>query len=253
MKTDSWSLEEIDAKTRRIRGGGVTLDIPYSKELVEQLAVHRPGLDLLDELLRSEHTPYIQDRLALLLEPFPDRADWRALDFGCGAGGSSTVLARLGIGHIIGVDLVNDYAAIWRRRLEEAGYPEVGTFVQAGESLRLPFRDGSFDAVFLNGVLEHLVPEERRDLLAEARRLVRVGGYLFISETPNRWFPRNQLSVGSGRVATRPSVLRTSRELLGLLRRRIPGATTAGCFPCRRAGGRVDPVWRCARQLLVPA
>jgi ubiquinone/menaquinone biosynthesis C-methylase UbiE len=191
MTTESWSLEEIDGRTRRISGGGVSLEIPYSRELVKQLAEHRPGLDLLDELLRSEHTPYIQDRLAVLVEPFPDRGDWRALDFGCGAGGSSTVLARLGIGHIIGVDLVNDYAAIWRRRLDEAGYPGVGTFVQAGESLRLPFRDGSFDATFLNGVLEHRLPEERRKLLVEARRLVRVGGHLFISETPNRWFPRN--------------------------------------------------------------
>lgn len=191
MAPQTWTLEEGDGGTRRISGGGVTLEIPYSRELVEKLAEHRPGLDLIDELLRSEHPPYIHDRLAVLLAPFPERTSWRALDFGCGAGGSSTVLARLGIGHIIGVDLVNDYAAIWRRRLAEAGYPETGTFVQAGESLRLPFLDESFDAVFLNGVLEHLLPEERRDLLGEARRLLAVGGHLFISETPNRWFPRN--------------------------------------------------------------
>lgn len=189
--TEPWIMEETEGGNLRITGGGVSLDVPYSRELIEQLAVHRPGLDLLDELLRSEHPPYIQDRIAVLLEPFPERTGWRALDFGCGAGGSTTVLARLGIGHIIGVDLVNDYAPIWRRRLAEAGHPDVGTFVQAGESLRLPFLERSFDAVFLNGVLEHLLPEERRDLLKEALRLVRVGGRIFISETPNRWFPRN--------------------------------------------------------------
>lgn len=191
MAAETWTLEDSKGGIRHISGGGVTLEIPYSKELVEQLAEHRPGLDLIDELLRSEHPPYIQERLAVLLEPFPQRTSWRALDFGCGAGGSSTVLARLGIGQIIGVDLVNDYATIWRRRLAEAGYPDTGTFVQAGESLRLPFGDGSFDAVFLNGVLEHLLPEERGDLLREARRLLRPGGHLFVSETPNRWFPRN--------------------------------------------------------------
>jgi ubiquinone/menaquinone biosynthesis C-methylase UbiE len=167
------------------------LATPYSADFIERLAAFRPGMELVDELLRSEHPPYIQDRLAVLLAPFPQRQAWRALDFGCGAGASAVVLARLGVGSIVGVDLVNDYAALWRRRLAEAGFPAVGTFVQSGEGFSLPFRDGSFDAVFLNGVLEHLLPEERRSLLHEMFRLLPVGGHLFISETPNRWFPRN--------------------------------------------------------------
>jgi ubiquinone/menaquinone biosynthesis C-methylase UbiE len=191
MTERPWSLEETGGNTRLIRGGGISLKIPYSQEFVENLAERRPGLDLIDELLRSEHAPYIQERLAVLLAPFPERSGWRALDFGCGAGASSVVLARLGIGRIFGVDLVNDYAPLWRQRLAEAGFSGVGTFVQAGESFKLPFRSENFDAVFLNGVLEHLLPEERTALLREALRLVNVGGLLFISETPNRWFPRN--------------------------------------------------------------
>lgn len=172
--------------------GRVTVDTPYSRGFIDALAPYRAGeADLLDEILRSEHPPYIEERLRLLVSPFDGRARWRALDFGCGAGASSVVLARLGVGRIVGVDLVNDYAAIWRRRLAEAGFPQAGTFVQAGTSFRLPFRAGSFDAVFLNGVLEHLLPEERVLILREALRLVAAGGVIFVSETPNPLFPRN--------------------------------------------------------------
>lgn len=190
MTNAPWTLETIGDRTR-IQGGGVTLVTPYSEEFIRALARFRPGLELIDELLRSEHPPYIRDRLEVLLLPFANRSSWRVLDFGCGAGASAVVLSRLGIGRIVGVDLVNDYAGLWRQRLTEAGYPGVGTFVQSGQGLMLPFRDGSFDAVFLNGVLEHLLPEERRSLLLETFRLIAPGAHLFISETPNRWFPRN--------------------------------------------------------------
>jgi SAM-dependent methyltransferase len=175
----------------RLREGDVAVDTPYSQAFLDRLAPFRPGRDLLDEILRSEHPPYIAERMRLLVEPFQGRERWRVLDFGCGAGASAVVLARLGIGRIVGVDLVNDYAAIWRQRLAEAGHQGAGTFVQAGESYRLPFRPGTFDAVFLNGVLEHLLPEERVLILREAFRLLATGGVLFVSETPNPLFPRN--------------------------------------------------------------
>jgi ubiquinone/menaquinone biosynthesis C-methylase UbiE len=187
---ETWSLEE-DGAQRRVHGGGVVVDVPYSESFLHALAVHRPGLSLVDELLRSEHAAYIHARLRLLFEPFSARSGWRVLDFGCGAGASSVILCRLGVGRVVGVDLVNAYAPLYRQRLAEAGFPDRGTFVQAGDSLALPFRAGTFDAVLLNGVLEHLVPEERTALLREALRLLAPGGHLFVAETPNRWFPRN--------------------------------------------------------------
>ena len=50
----------------------------------------------------------------------------------------------------------------------------------------LPFRDGAFDIVFCNSVLEHVPDESGRH--AMAREIARVGrGYCV--QTPNRWFP----------------------------------------------------------------
>jgi ubiquinone/menaquinone biosynthesis C-methylase UbiE len=176
---------------REVVWGDVSVDVPYSRTFLDLLGRFRRGRDLLDELLRSEHPSYIHDRLKALLRPHGDLSAWRVMDYGCGMGGSSTCLARLGVGRIVGVDLVNDYAPLWRLRLAEAGFPETGTFVQAGDTAELPFRAEGFDAVFLNGLVEHLTPEERVGLLREALRLVKRGGDVFVTETPNRWFPRN--------------------------------------------------------------
>ncbi len=50
----------------------------------------------------------------------------------------------------------------------------------------LPFKDGAFDVVYCNSVLEHLPDEGSRS--AMAREVARVGrGYSV--QTPNRWFP----------------------------------------------------------------
>lgn len=180
--TPSGTLVEVD---------GASVVVPYSESFVELLSRERSGLDLIDELLRSEHSPYLESRLARLLAPVPDKASARLLDFGCGAGASAVVLCRLGFRQLTGVDIIPGYEAIWRARLDEAGFRGVGRFQVVRENAPLPWADGTFDVFLLNGVLEHLLPEERVFVLREGARLVRSGGFLAIAETPNRWFPRN--------------------------------------------------------------
>jgi SAM-dependent methyltransferase len=65
-----------------------------------------------------------------------------------------------------------------------AAYPHVA-YVQ-GDACALPFRDGAFDIVFSNAVVEHVGGHDRQR--AFVREAQRVGRRVFIT-TPNRWFP----------------------------------------------------------------
>jgi len=56
----------------------------------------------------------------------------------------------------------------------------------SGDGRHLPFRDGAFDVVFSNSVIEHVGDREsQRQFAAEIARVGR--GYWV--QTPNRWFP----------------------------------------------------------------
>ncbi len=88
----------------------------------------------------------------------------RVLDFGCGHGMASVVLARRGA-RVTAFDLSPGYLQEARRR--SAANDVGGAFVQA-DGERLPFADASFDRVWGNAVLHHL------DLTTAARELARV-------------------------------------------------------------------------------
>lgn len=65
------------------------------------------------------------------------------------------------------------------------GRPE-GFRVVIADGRRLPFRDHSFDVVFCNSVIEHIV--DREDRAALAAEIQRVGQSYFV-QTPNYAFP----------------------------------------------------------------
>ena len=69
---------------------------------------------------------------------------------------------------------------------EEVG---AGASWVAGDGRSMPFRDGAFDVVFSNSVIEHV--GDRRSQARFAGEAMRVGRQYWV-QTPNRWFPMEQ-------------------------------------------------------------
>ena len=103
----------------------------------------------------------------------------RVLEVGAGSGFYSVDVARrVPEGHLELLDVQHEMLEKARRKLEAAGLSNVGyTHADAG---KLPFREDSFDAVFLVAVLGEIA--DREAFLAEARRVLKPAGLLSISE-----------------------------------------------------------------------
>ena len=100
------------------------------------------------------------------------------LDVGCGTGQSRRVY-RARAARYTGVDLALGALALARRRAPDADWLRA-------DALALPWADGSFDVVALSSVLHHLHDPVRA--LAEARRVLRPGGWVFAFD-PNLRHP----------------------------------------------------------------
>ncbi|MGI9432166.1 MAG: class I SAM-dependent methyltransferase [Myxococcota bacterium] len=121
-------------------------------------------------------------KLERVAEHLPVSAASSVLDVGPGDGALLRILAAR-VAHGCGVD--PSEAAIVRLRELFAAAAQL-TFRQ-GSALDLPFPDASFDTVVVNSVL-HMLPEpgEVRAGLAEAVRVCRPGGVVWVGELPFR-------------------------------------------------------------------
>lgn len=104
----------------------------------------------------------------------------RLLDWGCGYGHMSYLLARRGF-EVRGLTAPDDnnLSDSWNLLIREQ---ELDVTV-ADDEVRLPFEDETFDAVLSCGVLEH-VPDEAGST-REILRVLRPGGYFFVYQLPN--------------------------------------------------------------------
>lgn len=120
---------------------------------------------------------------------FPIKPGDRVLDLGCGAGRHAFEAYRRGA-RVIAADLdlkelagVSDMFAAMRAE-GESGPPAQAAAIGA-DATRLPFADGSFDAVIVSEILEH-VPNDSA-ALAEVARVTRPGGAIAV--TVPAWLP----------------------------------------------------------------
>jgi|GEM_PF-597054 len=98
------------------------------------------------------------------------------LDIGCGTGQMSRLLTEQTSAKVIGVDLA--YSGLQKAR-------EIVDVAQVDLSHSLPFPSNTFDAVWFTEVIEHVVSPA--DVLQEINRILRPGGFLFLT-TPNSAF-----------------------------------------------------------------
>ncbi len=106
-----------------------------------------------------------------------DVAGKRIVDFGCGSGANSVLLANRGA-HVWGIDISEDLLRLAQRRLRVSGREGGATFI-AGSAHDMPFHDESIDIVFGIAILHHL----DLDLVSrEVRRVLKPGGRAIFQE-----------------------------------------------------------------------
>jgi SAM-dependent methyltransferase len=123
------------------------------------------------------------DRELQRIEPLlPARAPLRVLDAGCGSAPWSMRWIERGA-HVTSIDFDADVLklALQRPELDRARFRAV-----AADVARLPLRDGAFDVVVLNSILEHVPAWDC--VVAEGARVLAPGGVMVL-HTTNRWHP----------------------------------------------------------------
>jgi SAM-dependent methyltransferase len=147
-------------------------------------------VDALDNQLGYWNAAGVGKTFGHPIEPtWLDRIDRRAriVDYGCGYGRLSGLLAERGFVAVEGVDVAPNLIA----RARES--QPASRFAVLDHPPRLPHDDNSIDAVFLFAVLT-CVPTDggQRELVAELRRALRPGGLLYLSDLCLQDDRRNQ-------------------------------------------------------------
>ncbi len=142
------------------------------------------------------------------------------LDAGCGGGGMPLSLAEEARS-AVGIDITDRFRDAGTRLAAERRLTNVRFVVADGQAL--PFRDGSFDLLLSHAVIEHVADAPR--YLAECARVLRPGGWMYLSTAPYLSFagahlPRLKVPIPLHLVLGRRLAFRTFRALA----RRAPWA-----------------------------
>lgn len=122
----------------------------------------------------ASNTPYPLEYAYHLLGDVMGR---RIVDFGCGSGANTALLANRGA-HVWGVDISEDLIRLAQRRMQVSGRDGGAQFI-VSSAHDLPFPDGSIDVVFGIAILHHL---DLQMVAKEVYRVLRPGGRAIFQE-----------------------------------------------------------------------
>ncbi len=171
----------------------------YPVDLIE-VVLQTKGLGwVCDEIAREEHPGYLQNVLWWTVRPNMSDDELRGrrvLDFGCGSGASTMILARLFADtEFVGVDIDESALRVAEGRRRHYGLGNI-TFRRSTDPNGVPDDLGVFDAVVFSAVLEHLLPAERLIIIPAVWSRVKPGGVLLVGETPHRFSPVETHTTG---------------------------------------------------------
>jgi SAM-dependent methyltransferase len=173
----------------------MTFDLPYFDDLIERLD-REPDSPIAQAFRRHVHWGYYSppesadDSMAAYLraaeamtarvcEAGRVRNGQRILDVGCGLGGTIAYLNETLTGcSLVGLNIDERQLARAREAVKPRGGNEV-LFVH-GDACALPFHDGTFDVVLAVECIFHF--PSRKTFFAEARRVMKDGGTLAVSD-----------------------------------------------------------------------
>jgi 2-polyprenyl-3-methyl-5-hydroxy-6-metoxy-1,4-benzoquinol methylase len=170
--------------------GQVLRTMPEDWDDAAYLRVHLDGSGSRLATFRDEALPELEFHCGPL-------AGKRVLEYGCGMGSATVVLASTAR-EVVAFDINASSVEVCRARLSEHHLTNVALH-HADDFSELAAAVGNFDVVVLHAVLEHVprsIPGLRRRVIRQAFGAVQPGGFLFVFETPNRLWPRDIHTTG---------------------------------------------------------
>ena len=181
-----WSSNEAEYFPRE-----KTITTDYDTDFIESVFSVK-GKYVADELHREKVS--IPHRLRSINDAFnlnPHDRELEILDFGSGASSSTLALASIfNYKKITCVELDEVSIKLAAERVTHHKLKNI-EFSCPEDPKELPahLRDSRYDLCILSAVIEHMLPEERSNLLPKLWELIKPGGHMVIYETPHRWFP----------------------------------------------------------------
>ena len=142
----------------------------YSSEEYQSVGIYQTK----NRLLSWYYWGRVTTTISMLLGQLGQSRGDRVLDLGCGSGMTLPTLQRY-FAEVTAADVYTEHAAKVKKFEGLAGLELVTC-----DGRMLPFRSGSFDAVLMMDILEH-VEGSKRDLIAESHRVLRRGGHIACS------------------------------------------------------------------------